>query len=269
MQQLGASFGELTILPATPTEPHPPLPVEVDDEFIFPAEIVQQPPDIVPVIAGFNTNVRIYQSYSALSTAEMAFGTDELFDWDRQQKILEQSLRRCKQVLDNIPDVLRVQPKDTQNAKFGQRKQPYYPPLPEYGHVRDPALEAFAGNPQEVRRAAQYEIQKANIYATHLSIRSNLVEKYFTLLDKHNLSKTENPPQTPTNGLETGIDRLVANSQPDADRLENEMSNEREQVVKDLLIVLGSIDMVNMEPNGDSFVSPPFSLPRCRYYTLL
>ena len=33
------------------------------------------------------------------------------------------------------------------------------------------------------------------------------------------------------------------------------MANERENVVKDLLVVLGSIDLVNMEPNADSFVS--------------
>ena len=38
------------------------------------------------------------------------------------------------------------------------------------------------------------------------------------------------------------------------------MSEERELVVKDLLVVLGSIDMVNMEPNGDSFVSFPLCL---------
>ena len=34
-----------------------------------------------------------------------------------------------------------------------------------------------------------------------------------------------------------------------------EMSQEREDIVKDLLIVLSSINQVNMEPNGDSFVS--------------
>jgi hypothetical protein len=257
MQQLGASFGELNILPSTPSEPLPPLPVEVDDAYIYPGEILPQPGHVVPLIAGFNINVRIYLSYSTLSTAEMMFGTDELFDWGRQQKILQQSLQSCKQVLDGIPDVLKVLPHDSQNGRFGQRKQPYYPPMPEYLAVRDPTLEAFSNgpDPQETRRSAQYEIQKANIYATHLSIRSFLVEKYFTLLDKHNLAKTQNALQSSPNAFATALDQLVPSTQPDAERLENEMSNEREQVVKDLLVVLGSIDMVNMEPNADSFVS--------------
>lgn len=260
MQQLGASFGELNILPATPTEPLPPLPVEVDDTYIYPNEIAPQPVGIVPIIAGFNINVRIYTSYSTLSSAEMAVGVDELFDWDRQQKIFEQSLSRCKHVLDNIPDVLKVQHKDGQNGRFGQRREPYYPPMPEYASVRDPTLAALGGPPQEARRGTQYEIQKANIYATHLSIRSYIAEHYFTLLDKWNAAKTQQALQSSAlhsspHILAAGFDRLLPASNVDSKALEATMENEREQVVKDLLIVLGSIDMVNMEPNGDSFVS--------------
>jgi hypothetical protein len=259
IQQLGASFGELAMLPSTPTEPLPPLPLEVDDACIFPNEIMPQPAGIVPIATGFNTNVRIYTSYSALSTMEMAFGIDEFFDWDRQQKVFEQCLQRCKKVLDDIPEVLKVMPNDSQNGKFGQRKQPYYPPMPEYVNVRDPALNAFSGpDPQEARRNAQYEIQKANIYATHLSIRSYIVEKYFAVLDKANIAKTQQALQGSPTLLAGGLDRLAPGPQVDPQRLEETMSIEREQVVKDLLIVLGSIDMVNMEPNGDSFVSLPF-----------
>jgi hypothetical protein len=51
------------------------------------------------------------------------------------------------------------------------------------------------------------------------------------------------------------LDKFVSTSTINAAALEKNMSDEREQVVKDLLVVLGSIDMVNMEPNGDSFVS--------------
>ncbi|KAF2268460.1 hypothetical protein CC78DRAFT_510231 [Lojkania enalia] len=254
MQQLGASFGELTVLSATPSEPLPPLPLEVDDACIYPQDILQQPAGVVPLVTGFNINVRIYTSYSTLSTAEMAFGSGELFDWDRQQKIMEQSLQRCKQALENIPDVLKVLPHDSQNGRFGQRKQPYFPPMPEYGNARDPALNAFNGQEsQEARRMAQYEIQKANIYATHLSIRSYIVEKYFTLLDKSRHVQAQQALQGSSEQLASGLDRLLPPSTDDAEKLEKIMSAERDQVVKDLLVVLGSIDMVNMEPNGDSF----------------
>lgn len=254
IQQLGASFGELTIAPATPTEPLPPLPVEVDDVHIFPDEIHPQQPGIVPIVAGFNVNVRIFLSYSTLSTAEMAFGVDEIFDWDRQQRIFEQSLLRCRQILDSLPDVLKVQSNTPREniAQFAQPKQPYFPPLPDFDSMRDPALNNFASaEAQDLRR---YEIQKANVYATHLSTRSYLVEKYFMLLEKAKV-KAHNHIQSSPSVLSTGLDRFVSSVSADAEALEKTMSEERELVVKDLLVVLGAIDMVNMEPNGDSFVS--------------
>ena len=251
MQQLGASFGELTMAPATPTEPLPPLPVEVDDIHIFPDEIHPQQHGVVPLITGFNTNIRIYLSYSSLSTAEMAFGVDEVFDWDRQQRIFEQSLQRCRQILESLPDVLKVQSK-TARDNLAQPKQPYFPPLPDFDGTRDPTLNDFAsaGAP-DVRR---YEIQKANVYASHLATRSYLVEKYFVLQEKANVKAQSNIQSSPST-LANGMDRVVSSSAVDAEALEKTMSEERERVVKDLLVVLGSIDMVNMEPNGDSFVS--------------
>ncbi|KAF2631775.1 hypothetical protein BU25DRAFT_407415 [Macroventuria anomochaeta] len=251
IQQLGASFGELTIAPATPTEPLPPLPVEVDDVHIFPDEIHAQQHGVVSLITGFNVNVRIFLSYSSLSTAEMAFGMDEVFDWDRQQRIFEQSLHRCRQILESIPDVLKVQSKAARD-NLAQPKQPYFPPLPDFDGMRDPALNSFASaGALDLRR---YEIQKANVYASHLATRSYLVEKYFMLQEKAN-SKAQGNIQSSPSVLATGLDRFVSSSAADAEALEKTMSEERELVVKDLLVVLGSIDMVNMEPNGDSFVS--------------
>ncbi|KAJ4992366.1 hypothetical protein SVAN01_02075 [Stagonosporopsis vannaccii] len=251
IQQLGASFGELTIAPATSTEPLPPLPVEVDDVHIFPDEIHPQRPGVVPLVTGFNTNVRIFLSYSSLSTAEMAFGVDEVFDWDRQQRILEQGLQRCRQILESLPEALKVQSKDAQD-NLAQPTQPYFPPLPDFDNMRDPPLNDLASaGTADVRR---YEIQKANVYASHLATRSYLVEKYFLLSDKAKARAQSNVQSSPS-VLASGLDRFVSSSAIDAEALEKMMAEEREQVVKDLLVVLGSIDMVNMEPNGDSFVS--------------
>ncbi|KAF2853687.1 hypothetical protein T440DRAFT_465457 [Plenodomus tracheiphilus IPT5] len=250
IQQLGASFGELTIAPATPTEPLPPLPVEVDDVHIFPTEIQPQRPGTVSLITGFNLNVRIYLSYSSLATAEMAFGIDEVFDWDRQQRIFEQSLQRCRQVLETIPEVLKVQSKVARDGGLSQR-QPYIPPMPEYSKLRDPASNNL--NSPEVTDSRSYEIQKANVYASHLATRSYLVEKYFLQLDKYHSLKKQAALQSSPNVLAAGLDRFVSGVSTESEKLEQLMSEEREQVVKDLLVVLGSIDMVNMEPNGDSF----------------
>jgi len=254
IQQLGASFGELTIAPATQTEPYPPLPVEVDDAYIFPTGIQPQRPDTVSVITGFNLNVRIFLSYSPLATAEMAFGIDEIFDWDRQQRIFEQSLQRCRQVLEAAPEILKVQPKATTRAgSTTQSRQPYFPPMPEYSGLRDPSPNSLNSTADIASR--RYEIQKANVYASHLATRSYLVEKYFLQLDKLRKMKKQAKQLDSPGILAAGLDRHVAGVDTDADQLEQLMSKEREQVVKDLLVVLGSIDMVNMEPNGDSFVS--------------
>lgn len=223
----------------------------MDDVHIFPDDIHAQQPAVVPLITGFNVNVRIFLSYSSLSTAEMAFGMDEVFDWDRQQRIFEQSLQRCRQILESIPDVLKVQSKAARD-NLAQPKQAYLPPLPDFDGMRDPSLNNFASaEAQDLRR---YEIQKANVYASHLATRSYLVEKYFMLQDKAN-SKAQDNVQSSPSALATGLDRFVSSSAADAEALEKTMSEERELVVKDLLVVLGSIDMVNMEPNGDSFVS--------------
>ena len=210
-----------------------------------------QQPGVVPLIAGFNVNVRIFLSYSSLSTAEMAFGMDEVFDWDRQQRIFEQSLQRCRQILESIPDVLKVKSKAARD-NLAQPKQQYFPPLPDFDSMRDPALNNFVSvGDQDLRR---YEIQKANIYASHLATRSYLVEKYFMLQEKANARAQGNIQSSPS-ALAVGLDRFLSSSATDSEALEKTMSEERELVVKDLLVVLGSIDMVNMEPNGDSFVS--------------
>jgi hypothetical protein len=229
------------------------LPVEVDDVHIFPHQIQPQQAAVVSLMTGFNLNVRVFLSYSSLATAEMAFGVDEIFDWNRQQRIFEQSLERCRMILDSIPEVLRVQPGPGRESGFPQQRQPYYPPMPEFSSLRDPTMSNEHGpEPQDTRR---YEIQKANVYGSHLATRSYLVEKYFLQLEKFNKAKEQGDLQSSPVALAAGLDRIAPLSGSSSDVLEKIMSEEREQVVKDLLVVLGSIDMVNMEPNGDSFVS--------------
>lgn len=253
MLQFGASFGELIILPQTPTEQHPPLPAEVDDAYIFPGYIAPQPENIPSLLTGFNANVRIYSSYSNVCTMEMAFGLGEIFDWELQKRVLDQSVRACKRSLDGMPDVLRVLPKDSRDGRFGQRRQPYYPPMPEYLAVRDPSLPAYDNESSpEARRHLQFEIQKANIYASHLSTRSFLVDKYFSMLEIYNKSKAQRPIQTSPNALSAGLNSLLPPITNDYDDLEQSMATEKESVFKDLLVVLGSIDLVNMEPSADS-----------------
>jgi len=113
----------------------------------------------------------------------------------------------------------------------------------------------------EERRHMQYEIQKANIYASSLATRSYLVEKYWNLVEAHARSRSSQPPNSmpssPGQGITAaGIDGMLPQAPTSGyDMTEHEFREERETIVKDLLVVLSSIQQVNMEPNADSFVS--------------
>ena len=269
MNQLGAIFGELVIPPPTPSEPYPPLPTEVADFCIFPDHIDPQPAGLLPMIAGFNANVKVYSSYNPLTTMEMAWGIDAVIDWDRQKRVLYESLRRCKDAIRNLPPALTVYPK----------ADPFGPPETlatglhagfAQPHIhRDPASSLFSP-PQrmeeeqspEHRRQMQHEIQKANIYASSLSTRSYIVEKYWNLCEARDRASRSNPNSPGIGITAAGLDGLVPQAPTsNPDHVEHEMRQERESIVRDLLVVLGSIDEVNMEPNADSFVSPSHMYP--------
>lgn len=268
--QLGAAFGELVIPPATSSEPYPPLPAEVDDFFIYPTHNEPQPDGYVSLIAGFNANVRIYTSYNSLATMEMAWGIDAVVDWERQKRVLHESLRRCKSSLNGLPAELTIRPKvDAFGAPMQNNSHQFYPNFSQHHMSKDPALSLLSPSQRadrdqipEERREMQHEIQKANIYSSCLSTRSYIVEKYWNLCEAHDKmrSHSSSHPNSPGVGITAaGLDGLVPQAPTsNADMVEQEMRQERESIVKDLLVVLGSIDEVNMEPNADSFVSTFF-----------
>jgi len=255
LQQNGATFGEATMVPPTPTEQYPEFPAELDDAYVYLTHVGEQPRDVLPLITGFIAGCEIYRSYQDLSTMELAYGSGEVIDWEKQKRVLDKCLKQCKAVLDNLAGELKVWPV---GGQFGANSQAYYPPLSD-----DPALQTLASNhfeldnnPEE-RRKVQYEIQKANIYASHLSTRSYIVEKYFALSEAYNKLKSQEGLQDPPGMASAGLDMLggAVKSSSNYDSTDREMAEEREQIIKDLLIVLGSINQVNMEPNGDSLVS--------------
>lgn len=271
IQQLGASFGELQIPPPTPSEPYPPLPDEVDDYCIYPTHSDPQPQGLVPMIAGFNANVRVYSSYNPLTTMEMAWGIDSIVDWERQKKVLHESLRRCKGAISGLPHELIVYPSTSGLGQNGQAEgAQFYDGFNQPQMDRDPSAMLLNPTPSlpygqeqtpEERRHMQYEIQKANIYASSLATRSYLVEKYWNLMEAHARTRSSQPPNSmpssPGQGITAaGIDGMLPQAPTSGyDMTEHEFREERENIVKDLLVVLSNIEQVNMEPNADSFVS--------------
>lgn len=254
MQQFGTAYGDFIILPPTPSEPYPPLPEEVDDIYVYPTHIEKQKEGVVPLLSGFLANVRVYSSYEPLVTAEMAYGAGEIFDWERQKRLLDQSLRNCKSVLENLPPELTVWAAGNQPT---QPSQSYYPPVPDYMGPRDPALPSpydTHTSLEEIRKM-QYEIQKANIYVSQLCTRSYIVEKFFNMSEAQKRIQAQQGVSNSPGVVATGLDSMLQQSPSSDERMEEDMNKERESIIKDLLFVLQNINQVNMEPNGDSIVS--------------
>ncbi|KAK8154703.1 hypothetical protein IWX90DRAFT_418596 [Phyllosticta citrichinensis] len=260
MSQSGATADELVIMPETPAKPYPPLPMEVDDIYIYPSHVEPQPPGIVPEIVGFNANVKVYQSYSTLATTELTYGINEVFDWERQCKVLDQSLRDCRQVLEELPQDLTV----WLDGPPDQASQPnLFAASQDSAASKDPLmlLAMNANQSAEEKRKTQYEIQKANIYISQLATRSYITERYFSMRDIHNNMESQDQQESSPAVVAAGLDNMLeSDATPNYDLLDQEMRAEKDKIVKDMLRVLQSLSQVHMEPNADSFVChSPFS----------
>jgi hypothetical protein len=265
MQQLGASFGELLIPPPTASDPYPPLPMEVDDEFIYVDHVDPQPAGVISKITGFNLNIKVYATVTPLATMELAYGIDSVFDIHRQRRVLEECLQAVKRSLDHAsPELLLQTSKSFENQTPAQSQ--YYPPMPDFpGHRANNPNETtqWQLNDPEARRKLQLEIQKANIYASQLGTRSYIVEKYWNLQESYEAMKANSGGDTPSvmsspGVMASGLDGMLPKSNGNTSHygdIEATVASERESIVKDLLKVLSSISQVNMEPNGGSFVS--------------
>lgn len=229
LQQLGSTDTNFHVPPETPTERYPPLPLEVDDEHIFPTHVEPQPTHTVSQLVGFNTNVRVYSSYNSLSAWEAAFGSAQPFDWERQRSVIWECLQKAKTAVVDVPNELILQ------------------------RPQDSAM-GFEVAESNQHRAIQYEIQKANIYASQLATRFYLVEKYWHLYEAFRMYHTA--LGSPAKREADAPDNFTSpDTHAQTDYIGKMMAEERRLVVKDLLVLLHSVNEINMEPNGASLVS--------------
>lgn len=239
LQQMGSTDSTFHIPPETHTERYPPLPLEIDDEFIFPTHVELQPANKVSRLVGFNLNVRVYNSYNQVSAWEVAFGCGQPFDWERQRLAIWESLQKAKSAVANVPRELSLQ-SSTLSQGLG------------LSGTEDPDFYE--------RRLIQYEIQKANIYASQLGTRSYLVEKYWALYAtwKACCKRTEQAAHKSTVQVKVEGEPVNAvGADPDAqsDHIGATMTEERRLVIRDMFVLLRSVNEVNMEPNGPSFTT--------------
>ena len=281
MRQLGSSDSDI-IMPQAHSDALPPMPVEVDDKYILADQILGQPQNELSELLGFNYNVKIYRAFHAMTALEMAFGTDVLFDWDRQRLGIRNAIRDVKAITKHAPPELQLQ----KRQDLGE-----WPPrqndISQFTHLfngrRDPSADQVGLLPPDdprrtspyPRRTVQFEVQKANIYGTQLATRSYLVERYWNLYElrehekasQHATSDGQAPAHSQTSPtasyLASGFESRFqpprsAHTPSDSmsvDEGEQQMAIEREDIVRDLARLLKSVNQVNMEPNGHSLVS--------------
>ncbi|KAG9783448.1 hypothetical protein ABEF93_004254 [Exophiala dermatitidis] len=276
-RQLDEAEGDLLMPPVSHAEMLPPLPLEVDDEYITESQVFPQPRGVVSELVGFNLNVKVFRAFHFLAALEMAFGANTVYDWDRQRQIIRRALQNVKDATRDAPKELQLNPANG----FGE-----WPPsqtdISAYSHLfngregteSDTNLTPGSGRgslsvPPHSKRAIQFEIQKANIYATQLSSRSYLVERFWNLYeivdrdklvfasDKSGATSSASPTAgILTAGMEHSYAKQVAGRTPSdslMDSGEQMMAVEREDIVRDMALLLKSINQVNMEPNGMSF----------------
>ncbi|KAI0129006.1 hypothetical protein BJ170DRAFT_701680 [Xylariales sp. AK1849] len=246
MTQLGASINEIPLPPPTNQEPYPDLPLEVDDEYIYTDQIITQPEGTMSLIAGFNHNISTYMAMNELVGVDMCYGIN-FFEWSAQKTMLSNALSTTKVTLDRLPHELQVKIESSQLNGGGavpedsglQYCPPAFPatqPLNDVRHI-------LAADPLR-RRRLQFEIQKANIYASQLATRSYFVERYLNLRDAHR-------PES----LLADNSGDIKSAEDVKDETDIMVYNERELIVQNLLTVLTSITQRNMEPNGASLVN--------------
>ena len=233
LQQLGVSPFELNIPPPTKLDPYPPLPLEVDDDFLTPTQILQQPEGRFPELVGFNINARIYTSYSSISLNEMNHGVDELVDWERQRREIEESLDSVKRILESLPAPLVLDATAKEKAA-----DPPHNPDASTATASKAGAPALTDNGYDDRASMQREIQKANIQASQIGTRSYLVERYFALSNAHH--HTNNPAPDKPNGNDTSDDS---------------MSAEHSSIKTSLIGMLFTIQQIHLEPNGASLIA--------------
>lgn len=262
-EQAGVPQGDLFMSPATPSQPYPPLPVEVDDGLITPdhVHLELQPPGDIPVITGFNATVRVLSTYNDIAAIDFGRGVDYVTHWERQKKVWDKSLQSVKHALDDLPSELVF----TSQAPPPQSREPHYPsPNPESSVAQELAQHATNGfdniridfNRPGERRRIQLEIQKASLHATQLATRLYLVDKYWDSFNAYSLTRSggDNADRESSLGVIAPIlDRY--DSSHDSSTTEQDLAAEREDVVKTFLILLGQVNEISTETLGNSFVS--------------
>ena len=244
MFQLGSSHAGLVLAPPTQSQPYPAYPANADDKDIQANEVLEQDLETATLMTGFRIAADIYMTMNGIVSVEMSYGLEGL-KWSGQRQMMKEGLLAAKAVLDRLPVELQLLPGGDQDAAapFDDPNLEYVPPGYSAQFPHD-VRQVIKSQPAR-RRLLQLEIQKANIFCSQLATRSFFVELYFT---RRNLFDPD--VQLLASGGEGGEEE---NEEEESVRVL--MTQERDAIVEDLLVVLGAISQRSLEPNGNSLVT--------------
>lgn len=241
----------MVIAPSTPSLPYPAYPENVDDIYVLANEIHHPQDGTVTLLTGFRFAIDIYTTMNGVVSLELAYGMSTL-PWPDQRTLLRDGLLAAKSITDNLPPELQLGNHGDESgtlASFDESGLQYVPPAWPNGQPAHDLRNVIKNQPNR-RRQLQYEIQKANIFASQLATRSYFVELYFNLRDVY-----LGEQQQQNGGVGGPSEEEKAAQDADDKDIYEFMSAERELIVQNLLTVLGSISQRNMEPNGGSLIN--------------
>lgn len=239
LQQLGMPSEE-SILPSG--NKYPPLPLEVDDRCVVHDRVLPQPQGTISEVSGFNAIVRLYLSYNKLSILDVADCIIEGSKEDIQERLVQHSLRLLAKTMAMLPNNLVPAPAPLAEDPASQLSYP--PPMPDALETQQANLPN--GQFQEAypirRQRATFDVQKAEIAATELSSRMQVVRSYF-------LSTVSQGSQ------DDGHARNVEPSKDKHESMEQSMLNEQEEITKRLVGLLSTLNQFTVESIAGDFVS--------------
>lgn len=217
------------------------------------------------VLTGFVKCIQIYQTMDDIVRIELSHGI-AAYTWEQQKQYLSTALLKVKEIGASLPPELRLNMTAAESAKTPLANDyKYVPPAyPDRQPTHD-VRHLFAAD-ESKKRSVQYEIQKANIYASLLATRAHFVEQYMTLRDIYMESKRAEAQSTASGSIvyRTAPDlsssslaaaAVQAVAEQTNDEIDEMFMGEREEIVPNLFIMLMSIDQCNMEPNGGSLIT--------------
>ena len=229
-------------------------PADVEDYHVYPTRLASPHPGDVSPMTGFGANDSICRTYNAGHRQHAHSFVVTNVDLKQQQRALYGALKTCKDILNAQPPAFHTFVSNAQPKITNQSTASHAATGSGFGnHI------AFHD-----REPVEYEISRANLYASVLSLRTDFVLHCMTGIDRQVRSGLALRPSDRGSTFSelnpTGLNDLIEGPMsPDLTPLKMAIQQEEASVVRELVEVCASLVEVNGEPNADNFVSLSFS----------